>query len=287
MGRGKTRLLKKKITSITATSHITRAMEMVARARFNKIQKYAFAFRPYAEKYEEMAKNVLSDISGIEDVLLNPTEGKKVGIFLITGDMGLCGSYNTNVVQLVENQISKLGHNFAGLVVVGTKGASYFKYHNVKIMKSYVREYNYPNINIAHAIAEALIDVIKEGTFDRVLAVYTNFKSMLANLPKVEQFIPVPLGERKEMRVWEYEFEPSSAELIKNFLPRYLAVKMCSMLYEAKMSEFAARQTAMRNATDNAMKMIKDLTLRYNKERQAYITQEIIEITTSSEAINK
>ncbi len=287
MGRGKTRALKKKITSITATSHITRAMEMVARAKFNKIQKYAFAFRPYAERYEEMAKNVLSDISGVEDVLLNPTKGKKVGIFLITGDMGLCGSYNTNVVQLVEDQISRLRQSFAGLVIVGAKGDLYFKYHRTRVLKSYVKEYDYPNMNIAHTISEELIDKMKKGTFDKVVAVYTKFKSMLVNLPKVEQFIPIPLKEKKGMKTWEYEFEPSSAELIKNFLPRYLAVKMCSMLFEAKMSEFAARQTAMRNATDNAMKMIKDLTLRFNKERQAYITQEIIEITTSAEAINK
>ncbi len=282
MGRGQLMKLKEKSQSIKSIKHITRAMEMVARAKFQKVEKETLAFRPYSSGIKKILVELTKRNISIKHSLLTGKEGK-IGLLVVSSDMGLCGSYNTNLVKTLRN----VGNpDNVVLYIVGKIGYDRLKNHyNVK--KSYIKLYDRPTFENARTIAKDIIGDFNEGVFGKFSGIYTYFGSVISYEAKHVKIIPAKLDKEDKKYKTEYEYYPSSEVLLDMLFEDYISAQIFNMLLEAKASELGARQTAMKNATDNADELIYELTLSANKARQAYITQELTEIVSGVEALNK
>ncbi len=281
MGRGQLMKLKEKSQSIKSIKHITKAMEMVARAKFQKVEKETLAFRPYSDGIKEILMELTKRNISINHPLLKGKDGK-IGLLVVSSDMGLCGSYNSNLIKALRNI-----ENPDDLViyVVGKIGYDRLKNH-YNVRKAYIKTYDRPNFEDARNIAKDIIKDFNENIFGNFMGIYTLFKSVISYETQHVKIIPVDIEESKDYKT-EYEYYPSSEILLNMLFEDYISARIFNMLLEAKASELGARQTAMQNATDNADELIYELTLSANKARQAYITQELTEIVSGVEALNK
>ncbi len=269
MSRRKLRSVKARIQSTASLMKITRAMEMVARARVRKLEESFSKIKKFTDAVEQIKEHV--DFSWCEHPFVTG-KGKPI-LIVVSSDMGLCGAFNAEIIREAEHRLK----DFDGLITIGSKATAYFS-KNSKLIKSYQRMYDVPTLNFAAALME---DVLK--ITGNVHVIYAKFINKLVQRPVYLQLTPVAGGKKIE----RYEYEPQPDELAANFVSFYVATKFYSMLYETKVSEMYARQNAMRNATENAKEMIRTLTLEYNKARQASITQELIEIVTGAEALKE
>ncbi|WP_258358836.1 ATP synthase F1 subunit gamma [Moorella sulfitireducens] len=275
--------LKRRIRSIRSTQHITRAMKMVAAAKLRKAQAQVTAARPYAEKLEEVVGRLMGAVDPETQPLAAAREVKKAGYVLLTGDRGLAGGYNANLIRLAEERL-QAEERPAALVTVGRKGRDYFRRRQVEIVRSFTDIGDEPDLIQARELARQLVELYLEGTLDEVNLVYTRFYSALRQVPRIEPLLPIKAGATGEDGR-EYIYEPSPAEVLKALLPRYCEIKVYQALLEAKASEHGARMTAMDNATENAAEMIDKLTLSFNRARQAAITREILEVVAGADAL--
>jgi F-type H+-transporting ATPase subunit gamma len=285
MGRGQLMKLKEKSQSIKSIKHITKAMEMVARAKFQKVEKETLAFRPYSQGIRNLIYDLTKRNSSTKHPLLTGKDGK-TGLLVISSDMGLCGSYNSNLVKILKNIENP--ENLV-LYVVGKIGFDRLKNH-YNVQKSYIKVYDRPNYEDAQKIAKDIIKDFNDGVFGKFAGIYTYFRSVISYEAKHVQIIPTQIEKDKENNEkfkTEYEYHPSPEVLLDNLFEDYISAHIFNMLLEAKASELGARQTAMKNATDNADELIYELTLSANKARQSYITQELTEIVSGVEALNK
>ncbi|GAB4318416.1 ATP synthase F1 subunit gamma [Pseudothermotoga elfii] len=269
MSRGKLRSVKARIQSTSALMKITRAMEMVARARVRKLEEGFRKAKTFASSVEVLKDRI--DFSSCDHPFVIGS-GKPV-LVVVSSDMGLCGSFNAEIIRETERRLK----DFEILITVGSKATAHFS-PNKKFAKSYQRMYETPTFNVAAALMEDLLKIS-----GNVHIIYGKFVNRLVQRPTCVQLTPIAGGKNIE----RYEYEPFSEELAANFANFYIATKIFSLLYETKVSEMYARQNAMRNATENAREMIRTLTLEYNKARQASITQELIEIVTGAEALKE
>ncbi|MBE3571796.1 MAG: F0F1 ATP synthase subunit gamma [Moorella humiferrea] len=276
--------LKRRIRSIRNTQHITRAMKMVAAAKLRKAQAQVTAARPYTEKLEEVVGRLMGSVDLMSQPLAAPREVKKVGYVLITGDRGLAGGYNANLIRLAEERLQTETRP-AALVAVGRKGRDYFRRRQVEIVRSFTDIGDEPDITQARELARQLVDLYLAGTLDEINLIYSRFYSALRQVPRVDRLLPIAADDARGGGVEDYIYEPSPAAVLQSLLPRYCEIKVYRALLEAKASEHGARMTAMDNATENAAEMIDKLTLSFNRARQAAITREIVEVVAGADAL--
>ena len=285
-----TRDIRRRIKSIKNTAQITKAMQMVAASKMRKAQQSALAGRPYAS----LMNNVLGAVTGRATDFTHPLtekrEVKKRGLIIISTDKGLCGGLNTNLMR----EAAKLDRDTTIFVAAGRKAAQFL----ARTKRKMAAEFTYKDVPLfseARAISRFAREMFTKGEVDQVDILYTNFVSTLNQKPEVIPFLPVGeikgVGDNIHQSValpsgsTEYAFEPTVDAVLGALLPHYLNYRVYQILLEAKASEHSARMVAMKNATDNAKQIIKDLTLEYNKLRQANITKELLEITSASMAM--
>jgi F-type H+-transporting ATPase subunit gamma len=271
---------------------ITKAMKMVAAARLRRAQEAVSAARPYAEKIREVLQSLESGgaSAGIQHPLLrnSASEPRNIGVIVITGDRGLCGAYNSNIIRRTNDLVRPYGPERVQMVCIGKKAATFFRRRGYAI----VAEHPVPATGISFAEARVLAqtarDLFEQEKIDALYLVYTQFMSAMTQRPQTVQVLP--LETPKDSAVPEgpqasYIFEPDPEQILGSLLPRYVDTLVFQAVIESVASEHGARMTSMSSATDNAGKMISNLTLSLNRARQATITKEIAEIVGGAEAL--
>jgi F-type H+-transporting ATPase subunit gamma len=286
--------IRRKIEAVKRIGQITKAMNMVASAKLRTLQQRLEGFRPYRRKFEEAIDNVLSagGINVQKIPFLQKREVKKIGIILITADKGLCGAFNANLIKEAEKAIDRFKKEGkeVELICVGKKGVTYFR------KKITVRE-AYPNImgkilmQDARKIARSAMMAYLANEWDEVYIIYAYFVNVVRQIPRMEKLIPLsfekPLEPEEKRISYAYIYEPEEEELLSQILPLYINTLVFSAMLETAVSEQAARMTAMDNANKACGDMVKQLTLFYNKVRQASITKELMDIVGGAEALIK
>ncbi len=283
--------IKKRISSVKNTRHITKAMKMVSASKLRRAQEAVVAARPYADKMHD----VLSSLALREDAdshhLLTERGKNKALIVLITGDRGLCGGFNTNIAKAAERFIreNKEGFESYELLIVGRKGNDYLKRRaGMQIAKVHenligTAQVSYPT---GALLGQEVIEFYRSGEYDAVFLVYNAFQSAMTQVQTVTQLLPIVPKEVPEGSfVTDYIYEPNATEVLNQILPKHIEVQIFRSLLESAASEHGARMTAMDSASKNAAEMIGKLTLQYNRARQAAITKELMEIISGAESI--
>jgi F-type H+-transporting ATPase subunit gamma len=293
MAGGKERVLRRRIKSVQSTKKITKAMELIAASRIVKAQQRVAAARPYSEQITEVIKNLAAAGAGSSSALLQPrTEIRKVAVVVVSGDRGLAGAYNSNVIRAAERAIAQAreaGKDY-GLVTVGRKAAGYFRFRGFRIDASFSGFSDQPSYENAREIAQFVTQQFESGEYDQVELAYTQFLSIGSQRVVARRFMPLDAEALADAAAGDgpkadYEFEPSPGEILDRLLPRYAEARLFAALLEAAASEHAARQRAMKSATDNAEELITKLTRVMNRARQDSITTEIMEIVGGAEAL--
>jgi len=300
MPGGEERSLRRRIKSVQSTKKITRAMELISASRIVKAQQKVAAARPYAEQITNVIRNLSAAGAGGGQPLMTPTvDMSTVGVIVLAADRGLAGGYNSAVIRLAEKallQAESDGHA-TQLFAVGRKAVSYFRYRGREIAADFTGFTDAPTYENAREIAEEVVKRFEAGELDRVELAFTEFVSMGTQRPTISRFVPLepedlpggdePAQDEPSGPQADYEFEPGAEAILERLLPRYVESRLFSALLESAASEHAARQRAMKSATDNAGDLIKRLDRRMNRARQDSITTEIIEIASGAEALNQ
>jgi F-type H+-transporting ATPase subunit gamma len=279
--------IRRRIRSVRNTQQITKAMKMVAAAKLRRAQDAAVEARPYAEKMTELFNNLVTRVPRESHPLLALREQRRVDLLVLTSDRGLCGGYNANLIRAAEAFIRRDGAGKdIGFVLVGRKGADYFRRRKVAITDRYVNILAGHAQDLAAEIAEKSIGRFVRDETDAVYILYSRFRSALSQVPTLEKLLPVAPAEKESgERLTEYLIEPGPEALLASLLPKVIQVTIYRALLEATASEHGARMTAMDSATTNASKMMGALTLQMNRARQASITRELMEIVGTAEAL--
>lgn len=288
-----TRDLRRRIRSVKSTSQITKAMQMVAASKMRRAQLAALAGRPYAEMLNVVLAEVTGNLGDFRHPLLEEHHTGRRAVILITTDRGLCGALNSNLLR----QAAEFDRDTITFICAGRKGAQFV----ARTKRQLAAEFAYkdtPKFDEARAVAKFAMDLFTRGEVDDVRVLFTNFVSTLTQKPVLRTLLPI--GEMLAVEAGvaematatetvrsatEYLFEPSADQVLGTLLPHYVNYRVFQMMLEARASEHSARMVAMKNATDNAQQLVKDLTLEYNKIRQASITKELLEIATAQMAV--
>lgn len=279
------REIKTRIKSVKNTRQITKAMKMMAAARLRRAQEKAQASRPYAQKIQEVIASIASGTTGSKHPMLQSRPVKKTGYLVITSDRGLAGGYNGNIIRKVVATIREKhkSQEEYTILVIGRKGRDFFTKRDYPVVQEVVGLPESPAFADIKAIASTAVNLFAEEKIDELYLCYNEFESAITQTPQVTRLLPLQSVESTDRSV-NYEYEPSSEEVLAVLLPKYAETLIYSSLLDAKASEYGAKMTAMGNATDNATQMINKLTLFYNRARQAAITQEISEIVAGANA---
>ena len=285
---------RNRIASVKSTQKITKAMQMVAAAKLKRAQGAAEAARPYADRMARVMANLAAAVSGESaPLLLRGTGRDQVHLLVVmTSERGLCGGFNTQIVRAAREKIDELlrASKTVKILAVGKKGRDQLRrLHGDKIVK-YVDLSGYRNIgtDAAMAVSAALLELFQAGEFDVATLFFSRFQSVISQVPTALQLIPARAPEGvtpPDLKGAVYEYEPSEEEILEALLPRYLNGQILQALLENQAGFYGAQMSAMDNATRNAGDLIRKLTLRYNRQRQANITKELIEIISGAEAL--
>ncbi len=279
--------LRSRITSVSSTMQITSAMKMVSAAKLNKAQQAITAMRPYADKLTELLQSLSASLEGDSaSAYAEQREVNKVLVVAIASNRGLAGAFNNNIVKgvraLYENEYAGKQVDF---VTIGKKVNDVVaKTHTVVANKSEVFD-DLTFANVA-AIAEELMQLFTNGSYDKIVIVYNKFKNAATQDVTTEQFLPIVPVENATATNVDYIFEPAKEEIVEQLIPKSLKTQLYKAIRDSFASEHGARMTAMHKATDNATELRDALKLSYNKARQAAITNEILEIVGGAEALN-
>jgi F-type H+-transporting ATPase subunit gamma len=312
------RVLRRRIRSTQSIKKITRAMELIATSRIMKARARVDAARPYAEQITAVLTELANNSALDHPLLVEREEPKRAAVLVVTSDRGQCGGYNVNVLKEAEQlqQLLREQGKEPVLYVIGRKGVSYYRFRKRKVEQAWTGFSEQPTYANAAEAARVLVEAFMAGTedngengvqgVDELHLVYTQFKNMVTQTPQARRMAPLeveyavdtvaaPGGEIEERREAAaqaarevkplYEFEPNADSLFDALLPKYIGARLFAALLEAAASESAARQRAMKAATDNANELIRTLTLEANQARQAQITQEISEIVGGADAL--
>jgi F-type H+-transporting ATPase subunit gamma len=283
-----------RITSVKSTRQITSAMKMVSAAKLRKAQDKIVRLRPYASKLYEILVGLSQSLSDseVDNAYGRISAPEKVLIVVITSNRGLCGAFNANVIKEARRIISdryseQFNKGNLKLLTIGKKGFDYFRKTSVKMLPEHNSLLNDLTFDNAVKVADQIMNSFTSGEFDRVELIYNQFKNAAVQNLTNEVFLPVqtiPAGEVKITPV-DYIYEPSQEEIVKELIPKSLRIQFYKAVLDSFVAEHGARMTSMHKATDNATGMIRDLTLQYNKARQAAITNQILEVVSGAEAL--
>jgi len=285
----KGRELKGRIKSVENTRKITRTMEMVATSKMKRAHDRVIAARPYAKALGDVISDLYTpDLAERFPLLRQPAgHAKRAAVLLLTGNRGLAGAFNSNVIKEARNLIAKLESEGTEVTLhaVGKKGLGYFRYIGRQIASSRVDIGDQPNAKNAAELVDGLMQEFTAGNLDAVYIVYAHFVSALSTPPRSERVLPVTPPERKKGQMPDYLLFPSAPAILEKLLPAYVRNAVYRALVETIAGFYSAQRTAMKNATDNAGEMLNVLRRTYNRARQAQITQEIAEIVGGSAAL--
>jgi F-type H+-transporting ATPase subunit gamma len=277
------KIIKNRIRSTENTKKVTAAMEMVSVAKLSRIEKNLLALRPYVTALSSLMHNLINACDcPTHSFLVAKVPSERICLCVITSDSGLCGAYNNNIIRAAEQFINSHGKENVDLVCVGRKGFNYFKRNNFNIINTYIGMNGRFSDKVSIAITNNLVDLFVSGKSAYVYAAYTHFKTALVNEPMVEKILNIEGASETKT---EYILEPDMDAILNEIIPKYLFMKLRLIILEAFTAEHSARTLAMKTATDNAKDLLQGLVLLRNKVRQANITQEIMEIISSSEAL--
>lgn len=289
--------VRTRIDSVKSTQQITSAMKMVSASKLRKAQNAILNMRPYSAKLSEIMEHISESLEGEStSVYTQQREPEKILILAVSSNRGLCGPFNANVgkqvIQRLRGVYSK--QYKAGNVEVYTIGKKVFDFLRVRKYKVAHRNdelLDTLNFESTLPLVEELMEKFREGRYDKIELIYNQFKNAAVQILKTKQFLPVsPETDKRKAKTkrnsTDYIFEPSREEIVNELIPKSLKIKLYSALLDSVASEHGARMTAMHQATENAKELMKDLRLKYNKARQAAITNEIIEIVSGAEALN-
>ncbi|MFC4599743.1 ATP synthase F1 subunit gamma [Cohnella hongkongensis] len=279
------REIKRSIRSKQSMKQITKAMELVAASKLRKAQEAAVSSRPYTDKLKEVVSSIASASGGSKHPMLQSRPIKRTAYLVITSDRGLAGGYNANILRKVLQTI-KENHQSPeeyAVFAIGRKGRDFFARRGVPLVDQVTGLSDSPKFSDIKEVAEKAVAGFEAGTYDELYLAYNEFRNAIVQIPTLKRLLPLSDMTSSESNN-DYEYEPSAEEVLNVLLPRYAETLVFSAVLEGKASEFGARMTAMGNATKNATKMIAELTLHYNRARQAAITQEISEIVAGANA---
>ena len=308
--------IRDRISSVKNTKKITEAMRLVASAKVRRAQEQVLATRPFADRLASVLYGLQSRLvfEDVDSPLLEKRDVKKVGLFVISGNRGLCGTYNANIIKRAEIRAKELeaeGLEYSYLIV-GQKASQYFKRRNVSIKSAYNAPEKQPSGDDLFAAIDEVLSWFLSGEVDRVELIYTKFVSLISSRPVIQTLLPLdPQGlevqddeifrltsrdgrfevtrEKVQVQTEQFPrdmlFEQAPVQILDALLPLYLRNQLLRAWQESVASELAARMTAMSNASDNASELVKTLTLSYNKARQAAITQELLEVVSGANAL--
>jgi F-type H+-transporting ATPase subunit gamma len=279
------REIRRRIGSVRNIKQITRAMQFVAASKLKRAQDATLASRPYSEKIDEVLADLAAVLTAEEHPLLQRREGGTRLIVLLTTDRGLAGALNTNVIRFASRTITDSQGDIA-LVTVGRKGNAAMRRARVPIAASFEGFGDRPTFADVTPLSRLVVDDYLNGTYDSVDLIYPRFMSTLSQRPELDTLLPVePTEDESGIPGHQFIFEPDASTVLQSLLPRYVATRIYQAVLETTASEQSARMVAMKNATENAEELIDDLTLTYNKVRQANITREMVEIATGANAL--
>lgn len=285
---------RNRIASVKSTQKITKAMQMVAAAKLKRAQSQAEAARPYAGRMARVIANLAAAVKGDDaPALLRGTGKDQVHLVVVmTSERGLCGGFNTQIVRAAREKINELiaAGKTVKIMAVGKKGRDQLKRQYEDRIVKYVDLSGFKNVNAeaSHMVGDAIVELYEAGQFDVATLFFSRFKSVISQTPTALQLIPArpPEGvSPPDLKGAIYEYEPNEAEILEALLPRYLNGQLLQALLENQAGFYGAQMSAMDSATRNAGDLIKKLTLRYNRQRQANITKELIEIISGAEAL--
>ncbi|MCE4950979.1 ATP synthase F1 subunit gamma [Staphylococcus hominis] len=278
-----------RIKSTKKMKQITKAMNMVSSSKLRRAEKNTKQFEPYMEKMQDAITAIAGASKNSNHPMLRPRHIQRSGYLVITSDKGLAGAYSSNVLKRLVNDIKEKHTNSDeySIIVLGQSGVDFLKNRGYEVESSLVDVPDQPSFKSIQAIAKHAIDLFSEEHIDELKIYYSHYVSVLENKPSVKQVLPLSQDDSSQGQgqMSSYEFEPDKDSILRVILPQYVESLIYGTILDAKASEHAARMTAMKNASDNATELIDDLSLQYNRARQAEITQQITEIVGGSAAL--
>ncbi len=276
--------IRDRIKSVKSIQQVTKAMKLVAAAKMRKAQERMEEARPYADRLFNVIVSLLPDVDRSLLPLLDAREVRREALVVVTGDRGMAGAFNANIIRRAEEEIAELGRENVDLICIGRKGRDHFRVRGYDIAAQYADFWGELEFTHATSFGEEIVSHFVKDSVDRVRVVYNWFRNIAVQEIRVEDLLPL---EYEEVNVTAVDrlYEPSKDEIVRSLIPRHLNVQVWKYLLESYASEQAARMVAMENATENAQDLIKDLTLDFNKARQAAITKEMLEIVSGAEAL--
>ncbi|MCS5610866.1 MAG: ATP synthase F1 subunit gamma [Candidatus Poribacteria bacterium] len=276
--------IRDRIKSVKSIQKVTKAMKMVAAAKMRRAQERMEEARPYEKRLSDVINHLLPDVDRDLLELLDVREINRYGYVVVTSDRGMAGSFNANVLKAAQNEIDAIGKEKVDIYCIGKKARDHFKRRNYKIIESHIDFWNELNFSNAISIGNGIISHFTNKHVDEIHVVYNEFANVATQYVESEVLLPLVYDVKEKQTVGKL-YEPDKDTIVKSLIPRHLNIQMWKYLLESYASEQAARMVAMENATDNAQDMIKDLTLEFNKARQAAITTEMLEIVSGAEAL--
>ncbi|GAA0605255.1 ATP synthase F1 subunit gamma [Virgibacillus siamensis] len=272
--------IKARIQSTTKMKQITKAMEMVSASKLSKAEMNAKQFVPYSEKMQEVVGSIANGNKSAKHPMLQERDVKKTGYVVITSDRGLAGSYNNSVLRKVYQTINEQhsSKDEYTIIAIGRVGYDFFKKRNMPIAKNITGLGDQPDFADIKAIASGTVQMFVDEEIDKLILNYSHYINVISHEVTSKQILPITDVETQSAYGSQYEYEPDQEQILEVLLPQYAESLIYGALLDGKASEHASRMTAMRSATDNADEIIDDLSLSYNRARQAEITQEITEI---------
>lgn len=286
---GTLRDTKRRISGIQSTQKITRAMKMVASAKLRRAQEGIINARPYAKKISLFLNDLILEDDSSNSLFLKEREVKKVLVVVVTSDKGLCGSFNTNLIKESVRVINEYREKSISPVLycIGKKGYEFFSKRGYEIFNYKAGIFAGLKNETALRVVSEIINGYTEEKYDQVVVIYNEFKSVIHQKIVQEQYLPVPVNKVKGKReaAEDFIYEINREEILNYILPKHLDSQMWRVLLESNAAELGAKMTAMENATTNAQELIRTLKIKYNKERQAAITKELIEVVSGANAL--
>ena len=278
--------IRNRTKSVKSIQKVTKAMKMVAAAKMRRAQEHMEEARPYAQRLTEVIQHLLPEVDRENLDLLDVRSVKRVAYVVVTSDRGLAGSFNANVLKKAQKEIDAIGKNNVDIFCIGKKARDHYKQREYTVIDSYTDFWNELSYGDAIRIGKGIISHFTEKQVDEIHVVYNEFVNIANQYVESEKLLPLEF-DREESVQLDRLYEPDKNELVKSLIPRHLNIQVWKYLLESFASEQAARMVAMENATENAEEMIKDLTMEFNKARQAAITKEILEIVGGAEALKQ
>ncbi|HKG56471.1 MAG TPA: ATP synthase F1 subunit gamma [Candidatus Limnocylindrales bacterium] len=278
------REIRRRIGAVRNIKQITRAMQFVAASKLKRAQEATLSARPYSDKIDEVLADLAAVLGAEDHPLLAEREGGRRLILVMTSDRGLAGPLNTNTIRFAAREITTDSRDLA-VVSVGRKGRDAMRRARVPIVAHFDAFGDRPTFADALPLARLVTDEFVSGKANRIDLLFSRFESTLVQRPTLQQLLPVvPAQDTEGIPGNQFIFEPSPGAVLERMLPRYVAARIFQAVLEANASFFSSQMVAMKNATENAEELIEDLTLSYNKVRQANITREMIEIASGAQA---